>query len=446
MAAKSKSVGAEREAATQALRESESQYRTLVENLPQKIFFKDRDSVYVSCNENYANDMGIAPGDMVGKSDYEFYPKDLADKYRADDGRVLESGQTEEIVEKYAVEGEELWVNTIKTPVRDDRGEVTGILGIFWDITERRRTQEALQESEERNRLAMEAATVGSWESTFGTGEITWSDTAARLYGFGPEDLTVPRDLLYQRIHPEDRNRVRRTVEDTTAEDGRYDIEYRVVWPDGSVHWMVNKGQVYRDEEGQPQRMLGVSVDVTPRKEAELELQKHKDHLEELVQERTRKLAAANTQLEQEIAEGRRREEIIEQQGREILELSTPVMQLWDGVVAAPLIGTLDSQRAQQFMEVLLQSIVQTDSQVALVDITGVPTIDTQTAQNLIETVSAVKLLGAQVVLTGVRPAIAQTLVHLGIDLTDVTTRPSLASGLRVALDILGATVNRDGR
>jgi PAS domain S-box-containing protein len=139
----------------------------------------------------------------------------------------------------------------------------------------------------------------------------------------------------------------------------------------------------------------------------------------------------------------KRVEERIKLQAREIAELSTPVMQVWQGVVVAPLIGTLDSQRTQRFMERLLDRIVETNSPVALVDIMGVSTIDTQTAQHLIETITAVRLLGAQVVLTGVRPAIAQTLVHLGIDLSGITTRTSLAAGLLVAMDILNLKVVR---
>jgi PAS domain S-box-containing protein len=134
-------------------------------------------------------------------------------------------------------------------------------------------------------------------------------------------------------------------------------------------------------------------------------------------------------------------EQRIQQQANEIMDLSTPVMQVWEGIVVAPLIGTLDSLRMQQFMERLLESIVATNSPVALVDIMGVPTIDTETAQHLIETVGAVRLLGAQVVLTGVRPAIAQTLVHLGVDLSDITTRSSLSAGLKVALEIMELTV-----
>jgi rsbT co-antagonist protein RsbR len=143
------------------------------------------------------------------------------------------------------------------------------------------------------------------------------------------------------------------------------------------------------------------------------------------------------SKVTRDLTERKQAEEQIKQQSREIMELSTPVMQVWQGVVVAPLIGSLDSQRTQQFMERLLNRIVETNSPVALVDIMGVPTIDTQTAQHLIETISAVRLLGAQVVLTGVRPAIAQTLVHLGIDLSGIITRASLSAGLQVALDIL---------
>jgi rsbT co-antagonist protein RsbR len=135
------------------------------------------------------------------------------------------------------------------------------------------------------------------------------------------------------------------------------------------------------------------------------------------------------------------REEVIARQSREILEIATPVVQVWDGILVAPLIGTLDSQRTQQLMELLLQRIVDTGSQIAIIDITGVPTVDTRTAQHIIETISAVRLLGSEVVLTGVRPPTAQTLAHLAIDLSNVATRSSLAAGLRYAMDILNLQV-----
>jgi PAS domain S-box-containing protein len=153
------------------------------------------------------------------------------------------------------------------------------------------------------------------------------------------------------------------------------------------------------------------------------------------------------TVILRDITERKQAEATIARQAQEILEVSTPVVQMWEGVIAAPLIGTLDSQRTEQFMERLLERIVETNSPVALVDITGVPTIDTQTAQHLVETVTAVRMLGAQVVLTGVRPTLAQTLVHLGIDLSHIITRSSLSAGFRVALDILELEViSKNGR
>lgn len=140
-------------------------------------------------------------------------------------------------------------------------------------------------------------------------------------------------------------------------------------------------------------------------------------------------------------------ERVISQQlAEEILEIATPIIQVWEGVIAAPLIGTLDTRRAQQLMEQLLKGIVETNSSVALLDITGTPAIDTRTAQHLIETIAAARMLGAQVVLTGVRPAIAQTLVHLGIDLSNIVTRSSLAAGLSYALDKLNLQVTSTRR
>lgn len=135
----------ERKKAEDALRTSEDKYRTLIENIPQKIFMKDRNSVYVSCNESYARDLKIKPDAITGKTDYEFYPKELAEKYRNDDKRVMELGKTEDIEEKYIQDGQEKFVHTTKIPLKDEQGNVVGILGIFWDITERKQAEEQLK-------------------------------------------------------------------------------------------------------------------------------------------------------------------------------------------------------------------------------------------------------------------------------------------------------------
>jgi rsbT co-antagonist protein RsbR len=128
------------------------------------------------------------------------------------------------------------------------------------------------------------------------------------------------------------------------------------------------------------------------------------------------------------------REQVIERQQQELLDLSTPVIKLWEGIVAVPLIGTLDSERTQVVMESLLQAIVENEAVIAIIDITGVPTVDTLVAQHLLKTVAAARLMGAECIISGIRPQIAQTIVHLGVELGDVTTKSSLADALRVAL------------
>jgi rsbT co-antagonist protein RsbR len=137
----------------------------------------------------------------------------------------------------------------------------------------------------------------------------------------------------------------------------------------------------------------------------------------------------------------RSREEIIRQQRADMLELSTPVIKVWDKILTLPIIGTLDSRRAQMMMEALLQKVVETGSTIAILDITGVRTMDTLVANHLIKTVTAARLMGARCILTGVSPAIAQTMVQLGIDLTQITTRAQMSDGIKLALEMSGRTV-----
>ncbi|HUR95970.1 MAG TPA: STAS domain-containing protein, partial [Gemmatimonadales bacterium] len=137
------------------------------------------------------------------------------------------------------------------------------------------------------------------------------------------------------------------------------------------------------------------------------------------------------------------REEVIRRQQQDMLELSTPVVKLWEGILALPMIGTLDSSRTQVVMESLLQRIVETGAELAILDITGVPTVDTLTAQHLIKTVTAARLMGAECIISGVRPQIAQTIVHLGVDLGDVVTKATIADAFAMALQRRGMAVVR---
>jgi rsbT co-antagonist protein RsbR len=141
----------------------------------------------------------------------------------------------------------------------------------------------------------------------------------------------------------------------------------------------------------------------------------------------------------------RGREQVIIRQQQELMELSTPVVTLWEGVLALPVIGTLDSARTQVVMENLLQRIVETGASIAIIDITGVPTVDTLTAQHLLKTVAAARLMGADCIISGIRPQIAQTIVHLGVDLGSVITKATLADAFTVAMKRLGLAVTKVG-
>jgi rsbT co-antagonist protein RsbR len=138
----------------------------------------------------------------------------------------------------------------------------------------------------------------------------------------------------------------------------------------------------------------------------------------------------------------RSRDDVISRQQQELLELTTPVVELWEDIIALPLIGTLDSARTQVVMENLLQKIVDTGSSVAILDITGVPMVDTLVAQHLLKTVAAARLMGADCIISGIRPQIAQTIVHLGVDLSEVTTKATLADAFKVALARTGASIS----
>jgi len=171
----------ERKKAEQALTESEGKYRTLIENIPQKIFFKDKDSLYISCNSNFAKDLKIKPTEFSGHTDYDFFPRDLAEKYRADDKRVLESGNTERIEERYIEHGQERIVATFKTPFIDERGKTIGVLGIFHDITKQKEMERQAREHEITEARAQELSK--SHQRLISAQESLRKDIASQLHG-----------------------------------------------------------------------------------------------------------------------------------------------------------------------------------------------------------------------------------------------------------------------
>ncbi|MFC1813454.1 PAS domain S-box protein [Thermodesulfobacteriota bacterium] len=305
----------DRKRAEEALRESEEKHRTLLENIPQKIFFKDTDSIYVSCNKNYAKDLKINSEEITGKTDYEFYPKELAEKYREDDKKIIQLGETEEIEEKYIQNGQNVVVQTVKTPVRDEIGNVTGILGIFWDITDRKRVEEALRESELMYKLVVEGSNVGTWDRDVQTGNVIRNERAAQIYGYTLADMEANYDWWESKIHPDDKPKViEKRQRHMNGETDLFEAEYRLQNRFGEWVWTMSRGKVVeRDENGKPLRISGILLDITERKQTEDILQKVNEELEKRVEVRTETLKKTNKKLQAEITERKRADKALKE-------------------------------------------------------------------------------------------------------------------------------------
>jgi diguanylate cyclase (GGDEF)-like protein/PAS domain S-box-containing protein len=196
---------AERKRTEEALERNERKFRTLVENLPQRVALKDRNSIYLSCNTSYASDLKIAPDEIVGKTDYDFYPRELAEKYRADDRMVMETGRISEFDEAYIQDGREMIIHTVKVPMRDEAGGVVGVLLIFWDITESRRMEIMKERLSKDKLLLLDSAGEGIFGIDF-NGACTFINKAALKmlgYKYADEFLGKNAHEILHHSHPD---------------------------------------------------------------------------------------------------------------------------------------------------------------------------------------------------------------------------------------------------
>jgi two-component system, cell cycle sensor histidine kinase and response regulator CckA len=251
---------------------SQAQYRNLVEHIPQRIFLKDLNSVYVSCNANYARDLAIQPEQIVGKDDFAFHPKELAEGYRAYDRAVMDSGVPKDIEEKYVVSGQARWIHTIKVPYRDHQGHVVGVLGIFEDITEGKHAKDALRESEARYTLISDNVSESIWLMDLNF-KMTWaSRSVERNRGYSLDELrSLPLERL---LAPASLELVLKTIrEELTPErlqqrdleiSKSMDLEF--CKKDGSTYWNEVTIKLLRDQEGIPIGILGVGRDIEHRR------------------------------------------------------------------------------------------------------------------------------------------------------------------------------------
>jgi len=272
---------AERERAEQALRDSEALYHSLVESLPLNIFRKDREGRFTFGNQLFCETLKKQPEEFLGKTDIDFYPPDLAAKYRQDDQRVMETGAVYETVEEHQKpDGEKIFVEVIKAPLRDSRDEIIGIQGIFWDVTEREQAEEALRQAEEKYRSIFENAVEGIFQTSPDGRFLSANPTLARIYGYdSAEELIAVINSIERQIYV-DPNRRTEFMRQIEAHGVVSDFVSQVYRKDGSIIWILENARAVRDAQGALRYYEGTVMDITERIRAEAELQRAKEAAE----------------------------------------------------------------------------------------------------------------------------------------------------------------------
>lgn len=292
----------EREQAEQRLRESHLLLQTVINNVPMRVFWKDRDLRYLGCNPPFARDAGkSSPEELLGKDDYQMGWSAQAGLYQADDRSVMDSGHAKLSYEEPQTtpDGATIWLQTAKVPLRNVANEIIGIVGVYDDITERKLAQDSLRQSQERLRLALSAARQEWFDVTVETGEVNVGPTYAQLLGYEPDEFETNLDNWLAHVHPDDRPGLLALFADGHPTDQTLEVEYRRMTKSGDWIWFHAVGKVIeRDARGYPNRIAGINMDVTERKRAEEELARHRQNLENLVEERTQQLMEAKSAAE----------------------------------------------------------------------------------------------------------------------------------------------------
>jgi PAS domain S-box-containing protein len=418
---------------------------------------------------------------LLGRTEQDLLSKALKDVVHAGDigaierrCRELRQGKARSFDAEIRLiheHGTHVWVEVSFSVVTGSNGELVHFLTHIRDISKRRRTEELLLKEREYTTHIVSTAPAMICGLAPDGAVVSVNPFVTKETGYVPEEIVGKS--FWEILYP---GELAAQVEKARAElqqDGGGSYEMELEAKDGSRRTVAWNSASQSDEEDRPVELILIGNDITARKQAEAALRGTLDELEARVhdrtkalveanrsleiqiaervrveealriaheglevrvEERTLELVRANTALETEIEERRRAKEIILSQARELFELSTPIVKIGHDMELVPLIGKLDSQRAEQLMEQLLERVARDGSNVVLLDVTGVLAIEHETAQHLIKTIAAVRLLGAETVLTGVRPAIARTLVDLGIDLGGIETQGSLAAALGARL------------
>jgi rsbT co-antagonist protein RsbR len=373
--------------------------RAIFENVDFAAWATDEQGIVTLCQGKGLRGFGLTPGQLVGQSVFDIY---------RDDPNITKCM-------RMALDGEE-FMSVIETgdlkfenryaPIRGADGKIVGVAGISTDVTERIKSQQALEhqaaalrEQAELLDLAHDSIMVRLLDGTI----TYWNRGAERMYRIMKEDAQGKKSHSLLRTsfpaHLEE-------IEGVLLSEGYWEGELTHARNGADPIIVTSRWVLRRDDRGVPTSVLEINTDITLKKK-----------------------------VEAEEAHARRQDEIIRAQALAIAELSTPLIPITDEILVMPLIGVMDSMRAKQVMENLLNGISSSRGQFAIVDITGVSVVDTQVANVLVRAAHAVRLLGAEVILTGIRPEVAQTLVTIGADLGDITTRGTLQSGIAYAAE-----------
>ena len=276
----------ERKRAQDALRKSKALFQSLVESMPQSVFSKDLAGRFTFANQLYCEMEGQTLDEIVGKTDFDMHPPELARQYREDDRRVMELEEVLERVEVHQpIGGEPFYVQVIKTPIYDAEGQVIGLLGMFWDITERKRMEQALRERKERLQLAMDAAEHGFWDWNMDTNETYFSPRYYTMLGYEPGELPMDLSTWEKLLHPEDRREVAPRILEKAMAAEAFEEEFRLKAKSGAWRWIRGRGKSFEvDEQGVPHRAVGTHEDITARLRAEQAMRESEARYRQLVE------------------------------------------------------------------------------------------------------------------------------------------------------------------